>query len=866
MDSRIRRLFVVLTVALFVPASTASAAWEGPTRVDNAGETDLESVDGDIATGANGLSTIFFWQRRAGQDKSAGFPKFTRRATADTAWGAPKSIAATNQDSTTASAIAASADGSVAAAYKFFLGVGNRVHLASWKASAADPAGTSSSTHTVAGPPDIGMDAAGNAYAVFKASVGSPAVVGIYLFTYDAATGAWAPTPTTISTDAGVDNPRIDVNPRGDMAVSYIKTKTGATPSRTIVVARRRAAGGTFSGEKTMSQDGDPVAARAPDVVENDPVTEHDIAIDPDGNIVVAFAADPSRPRTPLSDQGNITFNRIYTHRWFAGIASTEGGDIAAENAVSSNDPDAPSAFDPKLAVSPNGRFTLAWRQHTSPTQPEQSPGQSSVLMSSEYSGAWSQPPAAISEADLEQDNPNGAYDVVVDTAGVATFAWIGDGKVQARRRPPKADPEATTAVLNTTGLLAGGVNTDFAPRLSVGGTQVDALFLQALRTTDLAQAQANRFIPDVPPPVEPPKDPDEKDPVGCPSSNNQVSGTEGDDDLGGTAGPDTMLGLGGIDKLTGFAGNDCIRGGSGDDASLSGGEGVDDIDGEAGNDTASGGTGNDSISGSDGNDVLFGEAGIDRLIGGEGDDRAVGGDEADGILGGGGADRLFGNSGNDGISGDSGNDVINAGTGDDYVLAGEGDDTVKLGTGKNTGSGGEGNDRVTGGSGVDQLFGENGDDRLQGGGGADVIDGGAGANTLSGQGGNDALVGGDFVDKLLGGAGNDILAGGLGNDALNGGSGNDVVSGGGGDDTMRGAAGNDRMFGEAGNDTLRGDKGKDRFDAGDGDDKVNSRDGRRERVTCGTGVDTVKADRNDRIHISCEKVKFPKKKKASRG
>jgi hypothetical protein len=85
--------------------------------------------------------------------------------------------------------------------------------------------------------------------------------------------------------------------------------------------------------------------------------------------------------------------------------------------------------------------------------------------------------------------------------------------------------------------------------------------------------------------------------------------------------------------------------------------------------------------------------------------------------------------------------------------------------------------------------------------------------------------------------AGADRLTGGNGNDRIDGGKGNDTLSGG------------------AGNDTLIGGAGKDKLNGGAGNDKLDARDGAPgDRVTCGRGRDTVKADRGDRVARDCER------------
>ncbi len=82
-----------------------------------------------------------------------------------------------------------------------------------------------------------------------------------------------------------------------------------------------------------------------------------------------------------------------------------------------------------------------------------------------------------------------------------------------------------------------------------------------------------------------------------------------------------------------------------------------------------------------------------------------------------------------------------------------------------------------------------------------------------------------------------------------------DVIRGTKGPDQLDGLAGNDRIFGYAGKDVLTGGKGKDVILAGLGNDQVNVRDGEIDTVNCGAGIDTVIADKTDKL-TSCEKVK----------
>lgn len=92
--------------------------------------------------------------------------------------------------------------------------------------------------------------------------------------------------------------------------------------------------------------------------------------------------------------------------------------------------------------------------------------------------------------------------------------------------------------------------------------------------------------------------------------------------------------------------------------------------------------------------------------------------------------------------------------------------------------------------------------------------------------------------DRLRGTAGGDRMRGRPGNDRLNGKAGQDCVQGG------------------RGNDRITGGKDRDKLRGGGGRDRINARDGSRDRIRCGAGKDRVKADRKDKIHRSCEKVK----------
>jgi hypothetical protein len=179
-------------------------------------------------------------------------------------------------------------------------------------------------------------------------------------------------------------------------------------------------------------------------------------------------------------------------------------------------------------------------------------------------------------------------------------------------------------------------------------------------------------------------------------------------------------------------------------------------------------------------------------------------------------------------IEGSAFGDRINAGSGDDVVNARQGDDCVSGQAGRDQLSGNLGNDTLFGGSGKDRLFGESGRDTLNGGSGA---------------------------DHLRGSSGNDRLSGGAGFDRVDGGSDNDQVRGNGGSDRVYGGPGRDRLSGGAGKDRLEGGAATDRFFGGSGNDRVIADDGKKERIDCGGGRDSVRADNKDVVARDCENV-----------
>lgn len=82
-----------------------------------------------------------------------------------------------------------------------------------------------------------------------------------------------------------------------------------------------------------------------------------------------------------------------------------------------------------------------------------------------------------------------------------------------------------------------------------------------------------------------------------------------------------------------------------------------------------------------------------------------------------------------------------------------------------------------------------------------------------------------------------------------------DLLRGTGAADVIRGLAGDDVIRGLAGNDRLDGGPGANRYVAGAGNDRVKATNSARDKVSCGPGRDTVRADRRDRLK-GCEVVR----------
>jgi Ca2+-binding RTX toxin-like protein len=164
------------------------------------------------------------------------------------------------------------------------------------------------------------------------------------------------------------------------------------------------------------------------------------------------------------------------------------------------------------------------------------------------------------------------------------------------------------------------------------------------------------------------------------------------------------------------------------------------------------------------------------------------------------------------------------------------------------------GADRSSAGDGDDCVDGGPGDDGVSGNAGEDLVQGKAGKDRVFGRAGDDRLSGNADDDRVVGNKGDDRVFGRSGNDGLSGGAGADLIRGGGGGDRIFGRGGDDRISGNAGDDRIQANGGRDRVFGRQGDDRIRVRDGVREVIDCGSGNDTVAADRLDVLR-NCERV-----------
>ena len=226
-------------------------------------------------------------------------------------------------------------------------------------------------------------------------------------------------------------------------------------------------------------------------------------------------------------------------------------------------------------------------------------------------------------------------------------------------------------------------------------------------------------------------------------------------------------------------------------------------------------------------------------------------GDGIGAIFGGDATDSLVGNDLPNPLNGDNGADGLSGRGGDDRIIAASYNDVGADAVGLET----RGADTIDCGPGFDTVFFDRSDSPqncerrvlvrefgyvYEGSSGADRIVAEFGPAFVHGRSGDDRLGVSRFAGgaSLFGHDGDDRLAGNTGSDRLDGGLGDDL------------------LFGAEGDDRISANRGRDRISAGPGADTVSARDGMTDTVTCGSGRDTVSADRRDRVSRDCERVR----------
>jgi Ca2+-binding RTX toxin-like protein len=153
-------------------------------------------------------------------------------------------------------------------------------------------------------------------------------------------------------------------------------------------------------------------------------------------------------------------------------------------------------------------------------------------------------------------------------------------------------------------------------------------------------------------------------------------------------------------------------------------------------------------------------------------------------------------------------------------------------------------------------IRGTTGDDTLTGTDVRDRIRAYSGNDTVDAKAGRDRIAAGRDNDTVEAGPGRDLVFSGYGDDTVNGGPGNDLIFAQRGVDTVSGGEGSDELWALARKDvTKQPNEPTDTLDGGPGHDLIRVRDGEADKVTCGPGVDRVRADYKDQVANDCEHV-----------
>ncbi|HEY6836643.1 MAG TPA: PASTA domain-containing protein [Gaiellaceae bacterium] len=248
--------------------------------------------------------------------------------------------------------------------------------------------------------PQVALDAAGNAVAVWQHWVGDNRVIGT---AFRPAGAGWQRDQDLSDAGADAQHPQIDVNPAGD-AVAVWYQSVGSSYS--VIEAAVRPAGGRWAGPEELSGGG--VNATVPQV-----------ALDQNGNALAVWERLGPTPVVQASIRA--------------------GGAWSAPQNLSSPGQDAEF---PQVAFGPNGNAAAVWQSFNGSNFVAQSAVRSSD------GGRWGAP-QDLSAPGKDAKNPQ----VAMDGAGNALAVWERfDGAnwiIQAAGRPPEgtwSSPEDLSA------------------------------------------------------------------------------------------------------------------------------------------------------------------------------------------------------------------------------------------------------------------------------------------------------------------------------------------------------------------------------------------------------------------------------------
>lgn len=241
--------FAVAVVALclallaFAPAALAAPGWLTPTNLSAAGQN---AAGTQVAMGPTG-EAVAVWVRSNGLNTIA---QVATKPTFGEAWSSPEDLSAPGQNATVPQ-IAIDSSGDAVAVWLRSNGANPIVQTASRPAggswSAPENLSTAGQEATV---PQVAMDGAGDAVVVWVRSNGSNKIV--QAASRGAGGGVWsAPVDLSeVGQDAG--NPQVAIDPAGD-AVAVWERSNGAN---TIIQAARRPSGGSWTVATDLSEPG----------------------------------------------------------------------------------------------------------------------------------------------------------------------------------------------------------------------------------------------------------------------------------------------------------------------------------------------------------------------------------------------------------------------------------------------------------------------------------------------------------------------------------------------------------------------------------------------------------------------------------